>query len=73
MQFDVGKFCSEPFVAGDFKDKCISFIGPQTIDNRRKETTVEDIVASQDTDIETATELAVVCDPANLRVSIWML
>ena len=68
MQFDVSRHCSEPFISREFRDKCFSVIGKQTIDRERKETTLEDIVTSQNIDRETANELAVICDPGNLRV-----
>lgn len=68
MQFDVSKHCSQPFISREFKDNCFSVIGEEAIYRQRKETTTGDIVASQNTDIATAEELAVICDPANLKV-----
>ena len=68
MQFDVSKHCSEPFMSREFRAKCCSVIGAEAISRQRKETTIEAIVTSQNTDIETAEELAVICDPANLKV-----
>lgn len=70
MQFDVSKHCAEPCSAREFQEKCLSFIPAQNIDRIRKETTIEDIISSQNTDEETAKELAVICDPINLKVCI---
>ena len=68
MQFDVAKHCSEPLTAKRFRDDCLSKIGAQSISRHRREMTIEDVIASQSTDRETANELATICDPANLRV-----
>jgi len=67
MQFDVAKHCSEPLTAKKFRDDCLSKIGDQAISRHRREITIEDVIASQNTDLETANELATICDPANLR------
>ncbi|XP_065059567.1 snRNA-activating protein complex subunit 3-like isoform X2 [Rhopilema esculentum] len=67
MQYDVAKHCSEPFLAGNFKAKCMSVIGVKNVSRERKVTTVEDIVVSQNTDEETARDLIEICDPINLR------
>ena len=68
MQFDVAKHCSEPLTAKKFRDDCLSKIGAQAISRHRRDITIEDVIASQNTDIETANALATICDPANLRV-----
>ena len=68
MQYDVAKHCSEPFLAGNFKAKCMSVIGAKNVNRERKGTTVEDIMMSQSTDEETAKDLIEICDPINLRV-----
>ncbi len=71
MLFDVSKHCSEPLSVGDFKAKCCSVIGPSNIQCTRKEESLQHTSDALQIDEDTAKELTEICDPKNLKVSMF--